>query len=142
MIDKDKDKDKDSLNLHSFFNILKKEYYWSYKCLGDASRARILNLLEAGPLCGCHFMEVLGLDQVKISKPLIYMRRLGVLTVEREANGMIYRLTEPVPPLLTDNLASLLPSKETTLPFEWDNVRLAAILKRLVDDNQACPKLR
>ena len=87
-------------------------------------------------------MEVLGLDQVKISKPLIYMRRLGVLTVEREANGMIYRLTEPVPPLLTDNLASLLPSKETTLPFEWDNVRLAAILKRLVDDNQACPKLR
>ena len=86
--------------------------------MGDASRARILNLLEAGPLCGCHFMKVLGLDQVKISKHLIYMRRLGVLTVEREANGMIYRLTEPVPPLLTDNLASLLPSKETTLPFE------------------------
>ena len=133
---------KDSLNLHSFFNILKKEYYWIYKLLGDASRARILNLLEAGPLCGCHFMEPLGLDQVKISKPLIYMRRLGVLTVEREANWMIYRLAEPVPPLLTDNLASLLQSKDKTLPFEEDNERLATILKRLVDDNQACPKLR
>ena len=85
-------------------------------------------------------MEPLGLDQVKISKPLIYMRRLGVLTVEREANWMIYRLAEPVPPLLTDNLASLLQSKDKTLPFEEDNERLATILKRLVDENQACPK--
>ncbi|MCH1505949.1 MAG: metalloregulator ArsR/SmtB family transcription factor, partial [Verrucomicrobiales bacterium] len=94
------------------------EFTEIYKCLGDASRVRILNLLGAGPLCGCHFMEALGLDQVKISKHLIYMRRLGVLNVEREANWMIYRLAEPVPPLLTDNLASLLQSKDKALPFE------------------------
>ncbi|MDB4491844.1 metalloregulator ArsR/SmtB family transcription factor [bacterium] len=116
------------------------EFTEIYKCLGDASRVRILNLLGSGPLCGCHFMEALGLDQVKISKHLNYMRRLGVLTAEREANWMIYRLAEPVPPLLTDNLASLLRYQEEALPFDEDNARLSAILKRLADEKQACPK--
>ena len=116
------------------------EFIRIYKCLGDASRVRILNLLGAGPLCGCHFMEALGLDQVKISKHLNYMRRLGVLTAEREANWMIYRLAEPVSPLLADNLASLQRSQYKALPFEEDNARLATILKRLAGDEHACPK--
>ena len=75
-----------------------------YKCLADNTRLQILNLLRDGPLCGCHFMEVLGLPQVKVSKQLNYMHSLGVLAKEREANWMIYSLSEPVHPVLAKNL--------------------------------------
>ena len=49
-------------------------------------------------------MEVLGIDQVKVSKQLNYMHRYGVLDKEREANWMIYRLAEPIDPILSTNL--------------------------------------
>jgi len=31
-----------------------------YQCLCDQTRLRILNLLGEGPLCVCHFQEILG----------------------------------------------------------------------------------
>lgn len=112
-----------------------------YKCLGDESRLRILNLLREGPLCGCHFREALGMDQVKISKQLIYMKRLGVLAAEREANWMIYRLAEPVHPLLTENLENLRRCAGESLPFPEDDARLASIMQRIVEGQDPCPQL-
>ncbi len=102
-----------------------------YKCLSDESRLRILNLLKDGPLCGCHFIEALGIDQVKISKQLNYMKRLGLLSAQREANWMIYRLAEPVPPLLEINLQALRAARKTALSFARDEKRLALIKRRI-----------
>ena len=45
-----------------------------YECLCDRTRLRILHLLGQGPLCVCHFQEVLGEAQVKVSKHLAYLR--------------------------------------------------------------------
>ena len=35
-----------------------------YRCLCDETRLRILHLLKQGPLCVCHFQDILQLPQV------------------------------------------------------------------------------
>jgi ArsR family transcriptional regulator len=57
-----------------------------YECLCDRTRLRILNLLLQGPLCVCHFQEILREPQVKISKHLGYLKRNGLVQAERCAN--------------------------------------------------------
>ena len=44
-----------------------------YKCLCDVTRLRILHVLAPGPLCVCHFQEILRAPQVRISKHLAYL---------------------------------------------------------------------
>lgn len=102
-----------------------------YKCLSDESRLRMLNLLRQGPLCGCHLMEALELDQVKVSKQLKCMKQLGLLSSEREANWMIYRLAEPVHPLLQAAFDSWENRRFVTLPLSQDERKLAGIKRRI-----------
>ncbi len=75
-----------------------------YKCLCDMQRLRILNLLHVSPLCVCHLQEILGETQVKTSKQLAYMKKLGMLTSERHGQWMVYRLAASPHPLLIANL--------------------------------------
>jgi len=91
-----------------------------YKCLCDVRRLRILNLLKDGPLCVCHLMEILGETQVQISKQLLYMKRLGLLEVERHAQWRIYRMKKPDDPLLIRNLKCLQDLKADDFPFAAD----------------------
>ena len=78
-----------------------------YQCLCDPTRLRILNLLADGELCVCHFQEILGEPQVKISKHLAYLRTRGLVEARKEANWMIYRLPSKPSRELTANLACL-----------------------------------
>jgi len=78
-----------------------------YKCLSDKQRMRIINLLNEGPLCVCHIQEILGETQVKISKQLQYMKKLGVVLARREGVWMIYSLSEPTHPVLVANMLSI-----------------------------------
>lgn len=107
-----------------------------YKCLADETRLQILNLLREGPLCGCHFIEVLGLPQVKVSKQLNYMHSLGVLAKVREANWMIYSLAEPVHPLLVKNLESFCRKD----PFLEDSKRLTLLKEQFTCDGSESPQ--
>jgi DNA-binding transcriptional ArsR family regulator len=43
-----------------------------YQCFCDRTRLRILHLLTKSSLCVCHFQDILGEPQVKISKHLAY----------------------------------------------------------------------
>jgi ArsR family transcriptional regulator len=78
-----------------------------YECLCDRTRLRLLNVLAPGPLCVCHFQEILREPQVKISKHLAYLRARGLVVDERCGNWMVYAL--PVKPSreLRANLACL-----------------------------------
>lgn len=96
------------------------EYIQVYKCLCDPLRLRILNLLREGPLCVCQLVEVLGLTQVRVSKQLLYMKRLGLVEAERKGQWMIYRLARPASPLLHENLRCLQDCYRDTLPFRED----------------------
>jgi len=78
-----------------------------HQCLCDRTRLRILNLLLQGPLCVCHFQEVLREPQVKVSKHLAYLRRSGLVEAERRGHWMIYRLPRRPAAALRDNLACL-----------------------------------
>jgi ArsR family transcriptional regulator len=78
-----------------------------YQCLCDQTRLRILNLLVEGPLCVCHFQEILAEPQVKISKHLAYLKTHGMVEARREANWMIYRLPDQPSRELKANLACL-----------------------------------
>jgi ArsR family transcriptional regulator len=109
-----------------------------YKCLCDRQRLRILNLLRDGPLCVCHLMEILETDQVKTSKQLRYMKELGMVEAERQAQWMIYRLTKTKNPLLEENLKCLQDCAGEKLRFRADSRRRAKIIARLDSQSSAC----
>ena len=66
-----------------------------YECLCDKTRLRILNLLAAGELCVCYFVEILGDPQPKISRHLAYLRNAGVVDARRDGQWIHYRLATP-----------------------------------------------
>lgn len=66
-----------------------------FKALADRTRLRLLNLMAAGEVCVCFFVEVLGTNQPKISRHLAYLRRAGVVAARREGKWMHYRITTP-----------------------------------------------
>lgn len=95
-----------------------------YECLCDVTRLRLLNVLAQGPLCVCHFQEVLREPQVKISKHLGYLRTRGLVACERRGNWMIYRLPEKPSRQLRANLACLQDCAQENPVFRRDLARL------------------
>ena len=69
-----------------------------FRALADRTRLRLLNLMAAGEVCVCFFVEVLGESQPKISRHLAYLRRAGVVAARREGKWMHYRVTTPEDP--------------------------------------------
>lgn len=106
-------------------------YIQIYKCLCDPVRLRILNLLRDGPLCVCHLVEILGLGQVVVSKQLSYMKRLGMVSCERHAQWMVYRLAEPENRLLIENLKCLQDCAGEDMRFAGDLRKRRALVARL-----------
>src|SRR6201986_1914545 len=66
-----------------------------FKALADRTRLRLLNLMAAGEVCVCFFVEVLGTNQPKISRHLAYLRRAGVVAARREGKWRHYRISTP-----------------------------------------------
>lgn len=98
-----------------------------YQCFCDETRLRILNLLGQGPLCVCHFQELLDEPQVKISKHLAYLKQKGLVMAHRHQNWMIYCLPSKPSPELKKNLACLQDCLQTQPIFRKDLRRLAAM---------------
>ena len=98
-----------------------------YQCLCDPTRLRILHLLTQGPLCVCHFQDLLGAPQVKISKHLAYLRSRGLVETEREQNWVIYSLPKKRSPELEANLKCLQDCVQTVPAFKKDLKRLAVL---------------
>ena len=95
-----------------------------YKCLCDVTRLRVLNVLAQGPLCVCHFQEILGEPQVKISKHLAYLRTRGLVGVERQGTWMVYALPAKPARELKANLACLQDCARENPVFQRDLARL------------------
>jgi ArsR family transcriptional regulator, arsenate/arsenite/antimonite-responsive transcriptional repressor len=98
-----------------------------YSCLCDRTRLRILHLLLDGPLCVCHFQEILREPQVKVSKHLAYLRNNGMVEAERCGNRMIYRLPRKRSTPLKANLACLQDCAREEKEFREDRARLTKI---------------
>ena len=66
-----------------------------FKALADRTRLRLINLMADTEVCVCFFVEVLNLNQPKISRHLAYLRRAGVVSARREGKWIHYRLIDP-----------------------------------------------
>jgi ArsR family transcriptional regulator len=69
-----------------------------FKALADQTRLRLINLIGDDEVCVCFFVEVLQINQPKISRHLAYLRRAGVVSARREGKWIHYRLVEPPDP--------------------------------------------
>jgi ArsR family transcriptional regulator len=69
-----------------------------FKALADTTRLRLINLIGEDEVCVCFFVEVLKINQPKISRHLAYLRRAGVVSARRDGKWMHYRLVEPPNP--------------------------------------------
>lgn len=113
-----------------------------YQCFSDVTRLRILHLLASGPLCVCHFQEILGEPQVKISKHLAYLRARGVVETRREGNFIIYALPERRDPQLARNLECLQECVRSSAIFRADLRKLTSLQQSCCDARADLPRSR
>jgi ArsR family transcriptional regulator len=66
-----------------------------FKALADQTRLRLISLIGDDEVCVCFFVEVLRINQPKISRHLAYLRRAGVVSARREGKWIHYRIVEP-----------------------------------------------
>ena len=59
-----------------------------FAALADNTRLRLLNLMAGREVCVCHFVEILGQSQPKISRHLAYLRQAGIVSARREGKWM------------------------------------------------------
>lgn len=74
---------------------MKSDLVTLYAALADRTRLRLLNLLAAGEVCVCYFVEILGETQPKISRHLAYLRRAGLVAARRDGKWVHYSLARP-----------------------------------------------
>jgi ArsR family transcriptional regulator len=98
-----------------------------YRCFCDETRLRILHLLAQGPLCVCHFQDILKLPQVAVSKHLAYLRTNALVTARRHEKWMIYSLPERTPTELGKQLLCLQDCAQSYPVFREDLKRLGRI---------------
>ena len=71
-----------------------------FQALGDATRLRILGLLQAGEVCVCDIHDSLKISQPKASRHLAYLKKAGLVDARREGLWMYYRLAENSDPVV------------------------------------------
>jgi len=101
------------------------------RCLCDASRLRILNLLLEGPLCVCHLVTVLGMDQPKVSRHLKALKATGLVETERCYNWTICRIASSRSPVLEANLKCLQDLRGEEPIFKADLRRRSKTIARI-----------
>ena len=98
-----------------------------FKALADRTRLRLINLMGDDEVCVCFFVEVLKLNQPKISRHLAYLRRAGVVAARREGKWMHYRIVEPPDPRAANIFREVRASLANDAGMTRDRARLAQI---------------
>ena len=110
-----------------------------FQALGDRTRIRLLNLMAAGEVCVCFFVETLGETQTKVSRHLAYLRRSGLVVARRDGKWMHYKLERPASPAAAAIFDAVIATFETDRELQRDramflkaccSTRLPDILKR------------
>jgi ArsR family transcriptional regulator, arsenate/arsenite/antimonite-responsive transcriptional repressor len=98
-----------------------------FKALADRTRLRLINLMGDDEVCVCFFVEVLKLNQPKISRHLAYLRRAGVVAARRDGKWMHYRIVEPPDPRAASIFREVRASLANDSDMKRDRARLAQI---------------
>lgn len=100
-----------------------------YQCLCDRTRLRIVNLLAHGPLCVCHFQQILDIPQAKVSQHLAYLRKHEMVETTRKGTWIIYSLPAKPTRELEANLKCLQDCTTSDKMFHEDMLRLSKVQK-------------
>ena len=98
-----------------------------FSALADRTRLRVLNLLSAGEVCVCYFVELLGESQPKISRHLAYLRRAGVVHARRDGKWIHYSIARPADPTVAAVLDSTLAALERDKQMQRDRAALEKV---------------
>lgn len=98
-----------------------------FKALADRTRLRLINLMGDDEVCVCFFVEVLKLNQPKISRHLAYLRKAGVVAARREGKWMHYRIVEPPDPRAANIFREVRASLANDAGMKRDRARLSQI---------------
>lgn len=98
-----------------------------FKALADGTRLRLLNLIGEDEVCVCFFVEVLKINQPKISRHLAYLRKAGVVSARREGKWMHYRIVEPPDSHAANIFREVRTSMANDPAMQRDRQRLARI---------------
>jgi ArsR family transcriptional regulator len=95
-----------------------------FAALADQTRLRLLNLMDGREVCVCHFAEVLGQSQPKISRHLAYLRKAGMVSARRDGKWMHYRIERPADAAAVSILESVLGALRNDRRMQTDLRRL------------------
>jgi len=98
-----------------------------FKALADRTRLRILNLIREDEICVCFLVEVLNMNQPKVSRHLAYLRRAKVVTARREGKWMHYRIVESRDPHAASIFREVLSSLANDPEMQKDRARLGQV---------------
>jgi ArsR family transcriptional regulator len=98
-----------------------------FQALADPTRLRLLNLMAAGEVCVCFFVEIFDEPQPKISRHLAYLRRAGVVTARRDGKWMHYSLTMPSDPAVAEVLRKVLEVASRERVMQRDRMTLERV---------------
>jgi DNA-binding transcriptional ArsR family regulator len=66
-----------------------------FHAMGNASRLKIVYMLQNGPQCVSDLAKDMGLSQPAVSRHLAALRRPGVVIAQRHAQEVLYQLANP-----------------------------------------------
>ncbi|MGB6743251.1 MAG: metalloregulator ArsR/SmtB family transcription factor [Terracidiphilus sp.] len=95
-----------------------------FAALADQTRLRLLNLMDGREVCVCHFAEVLGQSQPKISRHLAYLRKAGMVSARRDGKWMHYSIERPADAAAVSILESVLGALRNDRRMQTDLRRL------------------
>ena len=97
-----------------------------FKALSDRTRLRIINLIRGDEICVCFLVEVLQMNQPKVSRHLAYLRKARVVAARREGKWMHYRIVESGDPHAARIFREVLTSLANDPEMQRDRSRLAS----------------
>lgn len=104
------------------------------KILGDATRLRILHLLDEEELSGTDLVEILNMAQSRIATHLSVLRRRALVTQRRDGRRTLYSLSDGVH---ADLLRRVLAEAKSAQEFEVDTRALNALRMRRLEKTRS-----
>jgi len=95
-----------------------------FGALADTTRLRLLNLMAGREVCVCHFVDILGQSQPKISRHLAYLRNAGIVAARRDGKWMHYSICTPADASRASILTSVLHSLGSDEQMRADRAKL------------------
>ncbi len=110
-----------------------------FHALSNDIRLRIVLLLAQEPqLSVCQLVRILDLPQPKVSRHLAVLRDAGLVSIDRKAQWICYRLGEMLAPWQRKVVEAVRESLDDSTQYEEDRRRLAEVHRLMRERNHPC----